>query len=139
LTDSSGAYPSLVYSTGLVQAGLGAGWYPMAGRSRLQPYLCMDAFARLILPEGGGVAIEPIAPMGISPLVGLEWSRAGDIGAFIEVGATLYPIADRDFMLASAGGDNSGRLLFGGSGLFKGHPGWFGEFPNARLGLRFKL
>jgi hypothetical protein len=139
LTDSPGHYPSLVYSTGLVQGGLGAGWYPIAGRSDLQPYLCLDAFARLIFPDGGGIAIEPIAPLGISPLVGLEWSRAGDLGVFIEVGATLYPIADRDFMLASVGTDDSGRLLFGGGSLFKGHPGWFGEFPNARCGLRFKL
>jgi hypothetical protein len=139
LTDAAaGFYPSLTYSTGLVQSGLGALWYPIAGKGKLQPYFGLDLFLRLIFPDGGGIAIEPIAPFGVAPFVGLEWSRIRDLGVFLELGAAIYPVADRDFMLASAG-DASGRLLFGGGGLFPGHPGWFGEFPIARFGLRLKL
>ena len=139
LPNGGGSYPSLIYSTGLLQSGLGMGWYPLGRKRNLQAYFALDCFARLILPDGGGIKLEPIAPIGISPIVGLEWSQAGDVGIFVETGATIYPIANPEYMFASAGGDNSGMLLFGGGSFFSGHPGWFGEFPDARFGLRFKL
>jgi hypothetical protein len=136
-TDAAGgSYPSLVYSTGLVQAGFGAGWLPLGGKGSLQPYLGLDAFLRLIFPDGGGMGVEPVAPLGIAPFVGLEWSRTRGVGVFLELGATLYPFAAPDYMRASAMAAGSSQLLFGGS--FSDSSGWFGEFPDLRFGLRFK-
>jgi hypothetical protein len=136
---ASAAYPSLLYSTSLAQPGLGIGWLPFKGNWGLKPYFGLDSFLRLAFPAGYGVFIDPLAPVGLMPIAGLEWSRSRAVAAFFEAGAIVYPFADRASMMASAGADASGRLLFGGDGLFPGHPGWFGEFPVARFGLRFGL
>lgn len=135
----SKSYPPLVYSTTLVEPGLGAGWYPLRGSAGFKPYLALDFFLRLAFPEWSGFFIDPVAPLGLTPIVGLEWSRLRRFGAFFEFGAIVYPVADEALMYAYLGNSNGGRLLFGGGGLFPGHPGWFGEFPFARIGLRYKL
>jgi hypothetical protein len=139
-SDGSGSPAPLCASYGLLQPGLGFGGYFEGAENPLRTYMAVDAFARVAVPEGRAIFIDPVAPLGIEPCFGIEWGRSRSMSLYFEIGGIFYPVAMPALMLASMGdGSTGGRLVFGGLGWFPGHPGWFMEFPVPRLGLRFHL
>jgi hypothetical protein len=130
--------PSILSSYSLLQAGVGFGSYFEDPDKNLRLYAVVDLFLRLDMPGLASFFVDPISPMGFSPLIGVEWGRGTNTKLFFELGGIFYPYAFPDMMLASRGSP-SGSLVFYGSGWFPGHPGWFAEFPLPRLGMRIYL
>lgn len=140
LADShNDSQPQLVLSYPLVQAGLGLGFYSAPQIAELRSYLSLDLFARLFFPEGRGIYLDPVAPVGAQPSVGLEWGRGPVVRLYAEIGAVFYPWAMPGLMAASLDGNSASGLIFGGKGWISGQPGWFLEVPVARIGARFRL
>jgi hypothetical protein len=129
---------SLSSSYSLLHSGVGFGTYFSGPERNLRFYAALDAFLRLDMPGFRTFFIDPIAPLGLAPIFGAEWGRAPSAKLFFELGGILYPYAIVDLMLASRG-SSTGNLVFSGSGWFPGHPGWLGEFPLPRLGLKVYL
>ncbi len=136
---NNGIEPPLILSFPLLQAGIGLGTYFAPQIRELRTYIAMDFFARLFSPQGRGVYLDPVAPIGVQPSVGLEWGRGPDARLYVEMSAVFYPWAMPGLMAASLDGNSSSDLIFGGSGWFPGHPGWFLEVPVMRIGMRFRL
>ncbi|HTX73567.1 MAG TPA: hypothetical protein VMC79_12130 [Rectinemataceae bacterium] len=131
--------PSLTQSFPMVQLGLGAVYYPTLPMKQFRSYLSLDLFARIFSPQGRELFVDPVAPWGIQPAVGMEWGRGIAGRLYFEVGGVFYPWAYPGLMAASLGGNKSSGLIFGGSGWIAGQPGWFLEVPILRMGLRFRL
>ncbi len=136
---NNGIVPPLTLSFPLVQAGFGFGTYFAPQMQELRTYIAMDFFARLFSPQGRGIYLDPVAPIGIQPAVGLEWGRGPVARLYLEMSAVFYPWAMPGLMAASLDGNSASDLIFGGNGWFSGHPGWFLEVPIFRMGMRFRL
>jgi hypothetical protein len=138
--NNDGEYPepSSFSSFSLLQTGGGIGTYFEDPDRNLRFYAAMDAFLRLDMPGYQAFFVDPIAPVGIFPLVGAEWGRGTGTKLYFELGGIFYPYAIVDLMLASRG-SNGGDAVVSGPGWFPGHPGWLAEFPVPRLGLRIYL
>ncbi len=130
--------PSLLSSYGLAQFGGGFGAYFEDPDKPLRFYAAVDAFARLDMPAFQAFFLDPVSPIGLSPLLGVEWGRTANVKLYFEVGGIFYPWTDVELMLASRG-TMGGNLVVSGPGWFPGHPGWLAEFPVPRLGLRLYL
>ncbi len=134
--------PSLFSSYSLMHAGVGFGSFFENPSNTLRFYAGMDVFLRLAMPGYRIFLVDPVAPVGISPIFGAEWGRDTRSKLFFEIGGIFYPYSLVELMLASQG-SSSGRLVFSGTGWFTdwlpGHPGWLAEFPLPRLGLRIYL
>jgi hypothetical protein len=132
-SDPSGS--SLFSSFSLIQAGLGFGAYLEDPDHALRFYAAADAFLRFAIPYGESFFIDPVAPLGLYPLIGAEWGKDAKAKLYLEFGGLIYPYARVDYMLASRGNSN-GTLI--GSVLWSpgGSEGLFWEFPIAALGLR---
>ena len=129
---------SLSSSYSLLHSGVGFGTYFSGPERNLRFYAALDAFLRFDMPGYRIFFIDPVAPLGLSPTFGAEWGREASAKLFFELGGVFYPYAMVDLMLASRG-SSSGNLVFSGAGWFPGHPGWLGEFPLPRLGLKVYL
>ena len=90
------------------------------------------------MPAFQAFFLDPVSPIGLSPLLGVEWGRTANVKLYFEVGGIFYPWTDVELMLASRG-TMGGNLVVSGPGWFPGHPGWLAEFPVPRLGLRLYL
>ncbi|MGA2545059.1 MAG: hypothetical protein ABSF43_00805 [Rectinemataceae bacterium] len=130
--------PSVLSSYSLLHAGAGFGTFFEDPDKNLRFYAAMDAFFRFVMPGYRSMFIDPIAPIGISPLIGAEWGRDPRAKLYFELGGIFYPSALVDLMLASRA-SNGGNPVFYGAGSSPGRPGWFAEFPLPRLGLRVYL
>jgi hypothetical protein len=131
--------PSLLASIGLIQPGLGLGFFFSPPSSSFRLYSTLDLFARIEVPSGEPASFDPVAPMGSALSLGFDWGRSPALRVFFEGGIAIYPWAYPGLMLASSKGANIHRITLGGTGLFTGHPGWFAELPIPRLGLRIRL
>jgi hypothetical protein len=136
---NNGVEAPLTLSFPLFQAGFGFGSYFEPQIRELRTYLAMDFFARLFSPQGRGIYLDPVAPIGIQPAVGLEWGRGPVARLYVEMSAVFYPWAMPGLMAASLDGNSASSLIFGGSGWFPGQSGWFLEIPLFRIGMRFRL
>jgi len=121
---------SLWSSYPLLQPGIGAGALFGGAEARLRGYAGATITTRLAFPAGGGLFIDPIAPLAVGPLYGLEWRPLDRWAFFLEAYANLYLFGDGALMAASreSGG---GPFLYGSS--------WYLEIPLMRLGARFTL
>jgi hypothetical protein len=131
--------PSLIASHRLIQPSLGCGFllFPPAWPFRL--YSALDLFARVQVPLDEPISIDPVAPVGADLSLGFDWGSRPNVRFFFEAGFAFYPWAYPGLMLASSNGQNPNRLTLGGPSWFKGHPGWFAEFPVPRAGVRIRL
>jgi hypothetical protein len=136
--DGPSPEPSMLSSFSLMYAGFGFGTFFEDPDRSLRFYTAVDMLVRLDMPGYRSFFIDPIAPFGISPLIGAEWGRDARAKLFFELGGIFYPSALVDLMLASRS-SNGGDLVFYGAGSSPGRPGWFAEFPVPRLGLRVYL
>jgi hypothetical protein len=127
--------PSLFSSYSLLQAGFGIGLFFEDPDRKFRAYSALDAFLRFAAPPHQPIFIDPVAPLGLSPLFGAEWGLDARIKLCVELGGIFYPYALVDRMLASMGKDK-GKLVAYGPGMFTDQSGWFLEFPLPRLGLR---
>jgi hypothetical protein len=130
--------PSILSSFSLLHVGVGFGTFFGDPDKNLRFYAAIDGFFRFAMPGYRSFFIDPVAPIGISPLVGAEWGRDTRTKLYFELGGIFYPNVLVDLMLASRA-SNGGTLVFYGAGSSPGRTGWFAEFPLPRLGLRVYL
>ncbi|MDA8424512.1 MAG: hypothetical protein M0Z80_00105 [Treponema sp.] len=136
---NNGVEQPLTLSFPFVQVGVGIGSYFAPPSRELRTYIATDLFARLFDPEGRGLYLDPVAPIGLQPAFGLEWGRGPAVRLYAEMSGVFYPWAWPGLMLASLGGEKPSSLVFGGGGWLAGQPGWFLEIPIFRMGLRLRL
>jgi hypothetical protein len=145
---------SILASYGLLQPGLGLGCLFSRREAPLRLYTSLDFFLRIAFIEDERAMLEPVAPWGCCLALGADWGfassgtsgvAAGGTGGdgpalriFLELGLVYYPWADAELMSFSRSG-GMGRAAAGGAGLFKSQPGWFVEFPQPTIGVRFRL
>jgi hypothetical protein len=129
--------PSFIASYSLIQAGFGFGGFLEDPDKKFRAYAALDAFLRLAMPYSSDFFIDPVAPVGIHPVLGAEWGMSTRSKLYLEFGGIFYPYADTVYMKASRKNDNGGdnSLSFGHWSL-NGHPGWALEFPVPRLGIK---
>ncbi len=127
--------PSLFSSFSLLQPGLGFGIYFEDPDRNLRIYAAADAFIRLSMPDYKAFLVDPVAPVGLFPLVGAEWGQSAGSKLYFELGGVFYPYAEVAYMLA-ARSQGGGDAVGSGQWWFGAHPGWFFEIPIPRLGMR---
>jgi len=118
-------------SYALIQPGLAFGAYFNRADAPFRPYAVITGFYRL---SGNGFAPDPIAPYGMTALLGGEWRLRDRTAAFFEIGLAHYPWCDGYLLaveLANGQGDG-GR----GPYSFEYADDSLTEYPQFRFGLR---
>jgi hypothetical protein len=131
----SGGELRLTSSYPLVIPSLGAGLAILPPVSEFRPYVALDLFARMGFLSLERPYLDPVAPGGLDVALGFDWGAGRTFRVWMEVGCAFYPWARVADFRASAGGRSS-RLYFSGTSLFPGHPGWIGEFPLPKAGIK---
>jgi hypothetical protein len=117
----------------LIQPGLGGGILFGKPGHPLRAYAGALATARLVMPEGVCMFIDPVAPLCLEPFGGIEWRPLRRCGFFAELYAGFYPFADGP-LFSSTVGESQGPS----PGYVYGD-GWVLGFPFTRFGARFYL
>jgi hypothetical protein len=74
---------------------LGMGVYLNAPDRHIRPYLSLGAFWRIITAQGYW-GLEPIAPFGLQPTFGFEYSRQPRYKMFFELAPMVYWTGNRE-------------------------------------------
>jgi hypothetical protein len=125
--------PALFSSQPLIQLGIGGGGLLGRPGQGARTYWGALVTARIVLPAGGCIFFDPIAPLSLEPFGGLEWRPNPRFGFFGELYATLFLFADT-FMYAATVRDNDGPSALNVYG-----EGWVLNLPSFRFGARFYL
>lgn len=129
--DSETDNPMLV-SLSLTHLNLQAGLYLNREDSYFRYYLALGLFTRIILAKGYGLGIEPIAPFGIQPSFGMEFSRSMKKRLYLEYAPLFYLTRYPEMMRASFQTDH---VPFNYIFLRK----LVIDFFNFRIGLRLQI
>lgn len=119
-------HPSIFVFLPLVQPGIRVGARLAAADSSFRPYLSATAFARFMFPDFRVFMLDPVAPLGFMPAIGLEYGTSRKLAVWVEVGDHLY-FGPNGYLIAAS---NPGNVL------------WISdraalEMPHARFGVRF--
>jgi len=134
--DPNAEAQSIFLSLPLIQPGILFGAFLNSPEKRFRPYGGLGAFARLVVsPEIIGV-FDPIAPWGLSGVIGLEYARSRRFGIFGELGENGYFPSNPGLFAYAASLKSDGNNL-PGLGTILG-PAVI-EFPVGRFGVRFRL
>lgn len=131
--ESSEGAPPFFVSIRLIEPGIGAGWLFGKSGGDARPYAGLTITTRLAFPKDAGFFIDPVAPLALTGVLGIEWKPLDRFGFFLELGPTAYPFADGYLMASAARDDNGGDPLIAYSEDF------FLEFPAFRFGARMHL
>jgi len=130
--EDRGEEVSLLVSYRLAHLNASLSFYLNREDSTWRLYSGFGLFSRLLLPKGEGFTIDPIAPYGLQPFLGLERTLDPKKSLYLEYAPLFYFTEHPELFRASlppdAGDDG---YVFQGRAVF--------DFLNFRLGLRFRL
>jgi hypothetical protein len=101
----------LFTSLSLSHLNLSTGLYLSAADRRFRFYLATGLFARIITAADLIVTIDPIAPFGIQPVLGVEFGRQPKRRFYLEYAPPFYYAPDARLLWLSISPDNPASLL----------------------------
>ncbi len=108
---SGGGRDNPLVSLSLTHLNLAAGCYLSAADRRFRFYLAAGAFARLITALDFGVTLDPVAPWGLQPILGMEFSSQPKQRFYLEYAPFFYWTTSRTLFFFSLPQDNAPGLL----------------------------
>ncbi|MCX7025752.1 MAG: hypothetical protein NT080_14230 [Spirochaetes bacterium] len=124
--------PPLWSGIPLVQPGIGGGMDLTPAGFPFECLVGADVFTRVFFPEWSGVALDPAATLGIRLYASAAQRLSGNALFFAQLGSIVYPIFDRDLILASKNSDSGPEFSVLAGPVFM-------EFMSFRCGLRWEL
>jgi hypothetical protein len=118
---------NLLVSYPMVMPGIGAGVHFLGEEAFIRPYISLSYALRYNLALS---SLDPAGPYAGTAFFGFHWLPSGKASYFFEFGLTVYPQSRGALMSASNRGNKT---------LTWYDDGFYGEFPNFRLGARFRL
>jgi hypothetical protein len=136
LVFGGGSEEQILASYSLSHLNLSAGLYLNEADSMFRFYLAMGLFARVMTPAGLGIRLEPIAPWGLEPVLGMEISRSLKHRFYVEYAPRFYWTWNWTFFWMSMPQDrNPDMMRFPIDAAYA----WFWEIFAFRLGMRILL
>lgn len=102
---------ALFSSAPLTNLDILAGMYAMAPDRPLRLYAGLGVFLRFVHAAGWPLGLEPLAPVGLEGVVGLETSIGGAASVFVEHEPMMYLIKYPDLFRASLGSSSAGWVI----------------------------
>lgn len=118
--------PSLLIFLPLLQPGLRIGARFAPADSSFRPYASLGAFARFIFPDFRVFMLDPVAPVGILPALGIEYGTSRRLGVWAEVAMHWY-FGPNGYLIAASKPGN----------VFDLSDHYALEIPHIRFGVRF--
>ncbi|MBN1243165.1 MAG: hypothetical protein JXA15_10735 [Spirochaetales bacterium] len=118
--------PSLFIFLPLIQPGIRVGARLAPADAAFRPYVSTGAFTRFVFPEFRLFMLDPVAPFGLSPAVGVEYGTSRKLGVWAEVAMHWY-FGPNGYLIAASG---PGNVFF-----VRDHTAI--EIPHVRFGVRF--
>ncbi len=118
--------PSIFVFLPLVQPGFRLGARLAPADAAFRPYVSTGAFARFSFPGFRLFMLDPIAPFGLSPAIGVEYGTSRKLVVWAEAAMHWY-FGPNGYLVAAS---NPGNVFF-----VKGYTAI--EIPHVRFGVRF--